>query len=712
MHQALIYKGAVKTESVPAPLIDKGKLLIQVVNSCISAGTEMSGVAATGKSPVKTLLEQPEKIRKIANMIRADGLHKVLDQFRFLKESSQPTGYSVSGIVIGIGEGVSGFEIGDAVAASGGGYAYHAEFVLVPENLVVKIPTSVTYEEASTVALGAIALHGTRRLQLSIGEYVVVVGTGILGLIALQILRASGVQVIAVDINEHRLNIAKELGADYIINSGSEDPVKAIENVTRGFMADAVLFAASTSDSKVLSQAFHMCRRKGKVVLMGVSGMELNRKDLYPGENDLLISTSYGPGRYDKQYEEMGVDYPYAYVRWTEGRNFSEYLRLIAEKHIRLNALINNIFPISEAYQAFEALKDKDHKPLIVLLSYDRPEVTHLPNLENKIILKNIPIQKNKKIRVGILGVGNFALSVHIPNLVKLSDQFAIHALASQTGVKALNAGKFYGCKYVTTDYNQIIEDPEIDLVMVCTRHGNHASLVHKTLLAGKHVFVEKPLATNKDDLKLLEDYFIANSSTSPLLITGFNRRFSSYLTEIRKHTLNRVGPLYIHYRMNAGYLPSDHWTHTDGGRLIGEACHIVDLAAFLTNNPVAFIKAGKPKKHSGKFNSGDTATLLIGYEDGSLATLEYVAMGHRDLPKEYMEVHFDEKSIVLNDYKQLTGYGLRIKNINTRTSQKGHLEELKAVYDFLSGKTTEWPIPWWQMLETTKALLQISDAD
>ncbi len=712
MQQALIYKGAVKTESVPAPLIDKGKLLIQVVNSCISAGTEMSGVAATGKSPVKTLIEQPEKIRKIINMIRADGLQKVMDQFRFLKESAQPTGYSVSGIVIGIGEGISGFAIGDAVAASGGGYAYHAEIVLVPENLVVKIPSGVSFEEASTVALGAIALHGVRRTELSIGEYGVVLGTGILGLMAVQIMAASGIQVIAVDINNNRLKIAEQLGAKFILNSNTEDPVKAIENITAGHMADAVLFAASTSESNVLSQSFQMCRRKGKVVLMGVSGMNLNRKDLYPGEIDLQISTSYGPGRYDKQYEEMGVDYPYSYVRWTEGRNFSEYLRLIAVKQVRLDALINNVFPINESEKAFEALKDKEHKPLIVLLSYTQENKNNTQPPERKIILNNKPFQKDKRIKVGILGIGNFAQSVHIPNLLKLSGQFAIHALASQSGVKAINTGKFYGSHYVTTDYNQIIEDPEVDLVIICTRHGNHASLAHKALIAGKHVFVEKPLATNKADFKLLEDYFLLQPSDAPLLMVGFNRRFSPYLKEVKKHTDKRIGPLYIHYRMNAGYLPSDHWTHSDGGRITGEACHIIDLAGYLTNSHIVAVKEEKPNDRAGKFNSGDTATIIIQYEDGSLATLEYVSMGNRNLPKEYMEVHFDEKSIILNDYKHLTGFGLKIRNLKTKTSQKGHLEELQELYSFFSGNTNDWPIPWWQIQETTLALLSLKDTD
>ena len=296
MLQALIHKGSVKADEVPAPSAGKGRILIRVVNSCISAGTEMAGVSSTGKSPVRAMLEQPEKIKKILNLIKSEGLGKLLDQYKFIKESGQPTGYSVSGIVIGLGEDVSEFKIGDSVAAAGGGFAYHAEFVEVPKNLVVRMPSGTGYKEASTVAVGAIALHGVRRTESEMGEFCVVIGTGILGLIAIQMLSRSGVRVIATDIDKDRLKIATESGAEYTVHSTSEDPVKAVENITNGHGADSVLFSASTSDSKPLSQAFQMCRRKGKVILMGVSGMELNRKDMYPGEIDLRLSTSYGPG--------------------------------------------------------------------------------------------------------------------------------------------------------------------------------------------------------------------------------------------------------------------------------------------------------------------------------------------------------------------------------------------------------------------------------
>ncbi len=709
MLQALIHKGFVKAEEIPAPVVGKGKVLIRVINSCISAGTEMAGVTSSGKSPVRTMLEQPEKVRKILNMIRSEGLGRLLEQYRFLKESGQPTGYSVSGIVIGLGEGVSEFRVGDPVAAAGGGYAYHAEFVEVPKNLVVSIPSGVDFREASSVALGAIALHGVRRTGLELGEYCVVMGNGILGLIAVQMLRISGIRVIAVDINKNRLNTAASFGAEHVINPSEEDPVKAVENITGGRGTDAVLFAAATHDSTPLSQAFQMCRRKGRVILMGVSGMDLNRKDIYPGELDFRISTSYGPGRYDKIYEEEGYDYPYAYVRWTEGRNFMEYLRLLASKQVFIEPLIHQVYPIEEAGKAFDSLKETGNKPLIVILDYGTPaDIASLP-VERKLILSAKPLIKSNRINVGILGIGNFAQSVHLPNLKKLGEKYAIYALASQSGVKAKNAGAFFNARYVTTQYDEIIADKSIQLVMICTRHGNHASLALKALEAGKHVFVEKPLATNPEDLRLLEDYFEKHAQDAPLLMVGFNRRFSPYIREIKNYTDNRIGPLFIHYRMNAGYQPADHWTHQDGGRIIGEACHIIDLMGALTNCKILACHAESMETNKTKFLSSDNKSFTLKYEDGCLATVEYVSTGSRSMAKEYMEIHFDEKSIILDDYRQLRSFGFRIRPIASKVSNKGHLEELKVLFDHLNQKKQEWPIDWANLVETTRASFTIA---
>jgi predicted dehydrogenase len=342
-------------------------------------------------------------------------------------------------------------------------------------------------------------------------------------------------------------------------------------------------------------------------------------------------------------------------------------------------------------------------------LDYGKPENTDTINVNRKIVLNTSTTFSRDKINVGILGIGNFAQSVHLPNLRKLADKYNIYALASQSGVKAKNAGEFFKARYITTQYDEIINDPEIDLVMICTRHGNHASLTIKALNNGKHVFVEKPLSTTMEDLSLIEKFFSDNKKNTPLLMVGFNRRFSPYIAEIKKHTDKRIGPLYIHYRINAGYQPADHWTHGDGGRIIGEACHIVDLVLYITGSRIDNFSATDIHSGSSKFLSNDNKVINLKFADGSVAVIEYVSMGSRSMPKEYLEIHFDEKSISMDDYKLLSSFGFKIKKLQSGTSNKGHYEELATLYNCLKDKNTSWPIDLQDMIDTTKTVIQIS---
>jgi len=345
----------------------------------------------------------------------------------------------------------------------------------------------------------------------------------------------------------------------------------------------------------------------------------------------------------------------------------------------------------------------------MVILDYGSPAEGMSIQVQRKFDLSNRSVIKDSRINVGILGIGNFAQSVHLPNLKKLGDKFNIYALASLSGVKARNAGDFFNARYITTQYEEIIADPNINLVMICTRHGNHASLALKALEAGKQVFVEKPLATTPEDLRMLEEFFKKHPGDAPMLMVGYNRRFSPYIREIKRHTDKRIGPLFIHYRMNAGYQPAGHWTHEDGGRIIGEACHIIDLVGALTNCSIADCHSENIDPGNGKLLSADNKSITLKYEDGSLATIEYVSMGNRSLAKEYMEIHFDEKSVLLDDYRQLRSFGFRIKPISTRTSDKGHLDELRVLFDHLSGKNQEWPVTWQNLLETTRTTFTIA---
>ena len=589
MLQAIVKKGMVLGEEVPAPVVSDGNLLIKVVNSCISAGTEISSVKTSGEPLIKRAMNQPEKIVKVFNMVKSDGISDALKNVKGELEKGKPTGYSLSGVVIALGKDVTGFKPGDRIAAAGGGVANHAEYVDVPQNLVVKMPDEVDFIDGSSVAIGAIAMHGVRRSNLQFGEFAVVFGAGIIGLLTQQMLKYAGIRVAIVDIDENRLQIAKDLGAELILNSKVDDPVKNVINWSGGQGADAVIFTASTTSSSPLSQSFQMCKRKGKVILVGASGMEIDRKDIYSRELDLIVSTSYGPGRYDRNYEEKNIDYPYAYVRWTEKRNMAEYLRLLERQAVRLQPLITDTYSVKEVTEAFKALNSSEKKSIMVILDYGKPESKNYQDYtdhDRKIHLKIKPSEKSL-INVALVGAGSFANNFHLPNLVKLSGYFYVHAICDQDGYKGKYAAEQYKAKYASSNYADILEDKQIDLIMICTRHDSHADLVLKGLESGKHVFVEKPLATNQTDLDKIKAFYSKSDDAKPVLMVGFNRRFSPYIREIKKTTDKRINPLFIHYRMNAGFVPLDHWIHENGGRIIGEACHIIDVMTFLTGSRI-----------------------------------------------------------------------------------------------------------------------------
>jgi len=712
MIQTIIKKGKVFPEAVPAPLVSKGALLIKVVNSCISAGTEISGVQDSGKSLIKRALEQPKNVRKVIDMVRSDGIANAYAKVKGKIESETVTGYSISGVVIAVGEGSQLFQIGDHVAAAGAGLANHAEYVDVPENLVMKMPQGMDFKPASTVALGGIALQGVRRADLRLGDMAVVVGAGVLGLLTIQMLKLSGVQTAAVDINDERLSIAQDMGAALIINPAMENVVDAIRNWTGEHGTDAVIFTATTGRSEPLSQSFQMCRRKGRVVLVGVVGMEIKREDMFQKELDFLISTSYGPGRYDRKYEEKGCDYPLAYVRWTENRNMTEYLRLVHKGSLRLDKLINAVYPIERVTEAFEALQRAQNKPLMVLLDYGTVDTDRLWDYRDhkrKILLSTLPVAKDV-VNVALVGAGAFATGIHLPNIKKLAKKFRLHCVISRTGHKAKTVAQQYQACYATTDYQDALKDPEVDLILICTRHDSHAELAAQAIQAGKHVFVEKPLATSQEGLNAVNAFYADGIHNKPVLFTGFNRRFSIYAQEIKKHTDKRINPLFVHYRMNAGYMPLDEWVHEDGGRIVGEACHIIDLMTFLTGSSIKCISVDNLVPVNDKYSSVDNKVITLAYQEGSVATIHYFAVGNREYPKENMEVHFDGKSIVLDDYISLKGYGVRLNQIHTNASQKGHLEELERLYETLKGTNANWPIELWDMTQTTEAALMIME--
>ncbi len=496
MLQALVKKGRVIPVDVPSPVVSPGSILIKVVNSCISAGTELSSVQGSSKSLIKRALEQPENIKRVLNLVRSEGIARTYTKIMGKLQFGNPTGYSISGIVLSVGKGITDIKSGDHVAAAGAGIANHAEFVDVPRNLVMRILGGLDFESASTVTLGGIAMQGVRRAGTAIGEFVVIFGAGIIGQLALQLLVGAGARVIAVDINAKRLQLAKEMGAEVVFNSANEDANKAVSHYTGGHGADKVIFCAATDNSQALSDAFAMTRKKGKLVMVGIWGSEVKRGDIYKKELDFLISTSYGPGRYDQNYEQKGLDYPYAYVRWTENRNMEEYLRLLSIGRIKVNPLIQAIYPIEQVEQAFELLQGAE-RPLMVLLDYGKVLADDFSSLlpQSSIVENRISFtQVNKdRIRVGIIGAGSFAVDMHLPNLQKLKEHYEIRAICSRTGSKAKPTAQHFNAKYSTTDYREILCDPDIDLTMICTRHNLHGELVLESRKAGKNTFVENP---------------------------------------------------------------------------------------------------------------------------------------------------------------------------------------------------------------------------
>jgi len=711
MIQGIIKKGIVTPEVVGDPKVSDGCILIKLVNSCISTGTEMSGVVNSDKNLIKRALEQPENVKKVLNMARSDGLLKTFTRVRSKLDGGNPTGYSVSGIVIGTGKGVTEFEIGDKVAAAGAGYANHAEFVDVPKNLVMKLPPNISMMDASTVTLGGIALQGIRRADLRLGEYGVVIGCGIIGLLSIQLLKASGIHVIALDLDDHRLQLAKDLGASLTINPQKENSIELVSNYTSGHGADSVIFTAATTSSKPLSEAFQMCRKKGKLVLVGVSGMEINRADIYKKELDFLVSTSYGPGRYDEVYEEKGIDYPYAYVRWTENRNMGEYLRLLSKNEISVSEMISASYPIEKITDAYNYIKDTSPKPLMVLLDYGN-QFNTLTNQTKVYSNKNYKCSNNI-INVALIGAGSFGVSMHLPNIKKLSSKYRLKAVMSRKGHAAKTIAEQYGAEYSTTSYDDILSDDNVDLVLICTRHDSHAKLTIEALRAGKNVFVEKPLATKHEEVELIKEFYSQDSIDKPLLMVGFNRRFSDYAKEIKNHTSKRINPLFIRYRMNAGYIPLDSWHHDFGGRIVGEACHIIDFVSYLTESSIVELGVQSMEPTNDKFSKSDNKSITIKYSDGSIASIEYFSVGSKKLSKEFCEVHFDGKSIILDDYKSLIGYGLKIKEIQHKSSEKGQFNELGALYESLVRKDDQqWPIDYLDMIQTTEATILINEKD
>lgn len=704
MKQLVLLHGTVAVEQVPAPLVEPGTVLVRVANSCVSIGTELAGVRSSGEPTWKRALKHPEEVKRVLSMVAEQGVRRIHRMVKTKLTSGTALGYSAAGTIIEVGEGVEDLRVGDTVACAGAQCAHHAEVIRVPRNLVVKVPEGLDMAQASTVTLGAIATQGVRRLAPTLGESVVVLGLGILGQLTAQLLKANGCHVVGIDLDRRRIALARETGIDYAFHPDDVEAEQHVQRLTDGYGADGVVITAASESDALIAQAFRMCRKKGRVVLVGDVGLNINREDIFKKELDFFISTSYGPGRYDPTYEEGGIDYPLPYVRWTENRNMSEYLRCIAESRIRVDRLISRVADLDEAQVAYEALKSGTDD-LIVLLRYSSQVVP-------SAVVANTSAKsaRDGALRLGLVGASSFAKGMHLPNVETMPERVHLQAVMSRTGLNAQETAKQFGAAYATTDLGRLLDDPEVDALLVATHHDRHASEVLAGLNAGKHVFVEKPLALTRQELDAIASFYSANPA-GPLLLTGFNRRFSPCLKRMFALLAERSGPMIINYRMNAGYIPADNWVHGSegGGRNLGEACHIYDLFTALTGARVVSVSAHAITPSSSHYGSTDNFVATVKFDDGSVASLTYTALGSKAHPKERMEVYVDGKVLLLDDYKSLEVVGTRQAGLSLRLADKGQRQELLEFVDSIRNGL-DWPIPLWQQLQATDIALRVDE--
>jgi predicted dehydrogenase len=663
LKQVLIRRGSPIVVDVPAPQLTDNSILVEVRSSLISTGTEIAGLTASPKSIVREALHHPGQITRGLRMIKQSGLQRTIALVNSEIDAAAPTGYSCAGVVVSVGRKVKGIFAGDSVACAGSGKANHAEIISVPQNLVVRIPDGCDLESAASATVGAIALQGVRRADVRLGDIVAVIGLGLIGQLTVQLLKNAGCQVLGTDIDPSRIEFAKRFGM--------KADTGLLMHVSAGMGADAVIIAASAQSSSVVQQAMEMVRRKGRVVVVGAVPLEMDRSPLYEKEADFLISCSYGPGRYDPEYEERGLDYPYGYVRWTENRNMAEYLRLIAEGHVDFRSLVERRWPMTDAASAYADLVK--NRRIAVLLS--APEAPLEKKLGTRVEVGQKPKAIAGQIRVGIIGPGNFARAVHLPNLKRLGNLYSINAVVARNGANAWNIARQYQARYASTNTTDLISDPEIDLVIICNRHDLHAQSAADAARHGKAVLLEKPAAMNSVELDML--LTTVREAGTPFMV-GFNRRFSPAIRSIKSVIDKRSSPAVITYRMNAGAIPADSWIHgpEGGGRIIGEACHIFDLFNYLLGStPVEVVAL---PLHAADIAKTDNFSASLRYSDGSLCTLNYTSLGSPEVSKEAMEVFFDGKTVIMDDYRRLEFHGVDGKAVTKTQQDKGHIEELR----------------------------------
>jgi predicted dehydrogenase/threonine dehydrogenase-like Zn-dependent dehydrogenase len=682
------------TEAVVTPCpATAGGVLVRTHASLISAGTERMLIEFGKANWIEKARQQPERVRMVVDKARVDGLLATFESVQAKLDQPIPLGYSNAGVVLASGVGINEFQPGDRVVTNGP----HAEVVRVARNLCAKIPDGVSDDAAAFTVVASIALQGIRLAEPTLGECFAVTGLGLIGLITVQILRAQGCRVLGIDFDRDKLALAASFGAETVDLSRGEDPIRKAEMFSRGRGLDGVLIAAATQSNDPVHQAALMCRKRGRIVLIGVSGLELSRDDFYKKELTFQVSCSYGPGRYDSAYES-GQDYPCAFVRWTAQRNFEAVLDMMACRQLQVEPMITHRFPFDRALDAYQLLGGNEPY-LGILLQYAQDKSDEATMQRDVTIRLRSDTRSPSGASVGFIGAGGYAHKILIPSFRRAGAHLV--SIASSGGLSAAHAGRKFGFEVATSDVDSILANPAINTVVIATRHDSHSALVCQALQAGKHVFVEKPLALKQEQLDQIEETW--RSLPAPqLLMVGFNRRFAPQVIRIRELLNNTTEPKAFVYVVNAGSTPGDHWTQDPkkgGGRIAGEACHFIDLLRFLAGSPIKSIQTAR--------QSSDTVTITITYEDSSIGTIHYFATGHKSIPKERLEVFVGGRVLILDNFRKLTGYGWPGFNSVRLWRQDKGAKAMAAAFVQAIRTGGPSPIPFDEILEISRATLK-----
>ena len=691
-------------EDVPVPQIKLGHILVKTLRTLVSVGTERMLVDFGKANFIDKARQQPDKVMQVLDKVKTDGIRPTYESVMNKLGQPLPLGYCNVGDVIAVGKGVTEFRIGDRVASNGP----HAEYVLVPVNLAAKVPDGVSDEEAAFTVIGSIALQGIRLLNPLFGETVVVIGLGLIGLITAELLQANGCRVIAFDMDVEKVRLAQEKGVTAInIGSGS-DPVAVVQELTSQIGCDGVIITASNSSDEIMHQAAEMSRKRGRIILVGVVGLKLRRDDLYKKELSFQVSCSYGPGRYDEAYEQRGQDYPLAYVRWTEKRNFEAVLQAIAKGQLDVKSLITERVKLADYLQIYGDMRKSGS--IASILEYD----THKAP-DSVVTFPNAKVSAGKGV-LGIIGAGNFTASTILPQLAKTPAK--LQAIASSGGLSATTLARKFSITKATTDYQTILNDKDIDTVLITTRHNNHASLVIESLKANKHVFVEKPLALNPEELDEIITLYsslstqhselsfsaLSTQNSALFVMVGFNRRFAPLALKMKELLGDGQTPVNIVATMNAGFIPADFWVHdpeVGGGRIIGEACHFIDLCSYLAGSRVTAVCMNAMGTNPDEMT--DNATIILKYENGSNAVINYFSNGSKAYAKERIEVFSQQRVLVMDNWRKLSGYGFKNFKAMSSAQDKGHANQFKLLVERIQ-KGGEPLIPFSELVNTTRA--------